>query len=530
MSGATKAVILSRVSTREQEEGYSIEAQLDRLREYCRKKNLRVVKEFVVVESSTKGERRKFMEMIAYVKKHRQPVAIVADKIDRIQRSFRETPLLDDLVNRGKAELHFHVENCIIHRNSTSMERMMWNIGVLMAQNYVDSLRDNVNRGIGQKLKNGEWISTAPIGYLNIRDENDRADIIVDEERAPLVIRLFETYATGAYTLGDMVRFAKDWGLRNKTGLKQPLRKSHLHMLFQNPFYHGTMRLKKDGSEYPHRYPPLISRELFNRCEEVRLGWDKKQFKYGSKEFVFRGILTCATSGRTISSETKTKTNLNGESHSWTYLSSWNPDNPDKKIYMREEDVLAQVEEALASLQIRDVETFNGVISYIKRAHKAKMHFHDRKIDTLKWEHTKIVNQLNKLLGLLTDEVITRDEYESKKRELKDRQYEIDDLMRVYDEADDDFSTKLANLVSLASGSLGKFRSSNIAEKREIMNFVFQNLRLNGKKLEYTMRSPFNLFQECTKMEEWRKLVDRFGTDLELRLVVCRFLFSSIRT
>ncbi len=35
-----KAVILARVSTQEQTQGHSIEAQIDRLREYCKRKNL----------------------------------------------------------------------------------------------------------------------------------------------------------------------------------------------------------------------------------------------------------------------------------------------------------------------------------------------------------------------------------------------------------------------------------------------------------------------------------------------------------
>ena len=92
---AKLAVILARVSSKEQEEGYSIDAQKHRLEQYCLRKNLQVLKAFEITESSTTGDRKKFMEMIAFVKKQKQPVAIVADKVDRVQRSFREYPLLD---------------------------------------------------------------------------------------------------------------------------------------------------------------------------------------------------------------------------------------------------------------------------------------------------------------------------------------------------------------------------------------------------------------------------------------------------
>jgi DNA invertase Pin-like site-specific DNA recombinase len=39
-----KAIILSRVSTNEQQDGHSIEAQKARLREYCKRKSLEVIK------------------------------------------------------------------------------------------------------------------------------------------------------------------------------------------------------------------------------------------------------------------------------------------------------------------------------------------------------------------------------------------------------------------------------------------------------------------------------------------------------
>ena len=40
------AVLLARVSTEMQEDGFSLDAQLDRLRTYCAKKELNIIKEF----------------------------------------------------------------------------------------------------------------------------------------------------------------------------------------------------------------------------------------------------------------------------------------------------------------------------------------------------------------------------------------------------------------------------------------------------------------------------------------------------
>jgi hypothetical protein len=37
-------------------------------------------------------------------------------------------------------------------------------MGVIMAQSYVDSMRDNIRRAIDQKIRNGEYTGLAPLG------------------------------------------------------------------------------------------------------------------------------------------------------------------------------------------------------------------------------------------------------------------------------------------------------------------------------------------------------------------------------
>ena len=84
-----KAVILTRVSTKMQEEGLSLTAQSNRLFDYAERKGLEVIKTFEIIESSTHGERKQFMEMINFCKRQRETIAIVADTVDRVQRSFK---------------------------------------------------------------------------------------------------------------------------------------------------------------------------------------------------------------------------------------------------------------------------------------------------------------------------------------------------------------------------------------------------------------------------------------------------------
>ena len=66
-----KAVVLARVSTKEQEEtGHSLPAQIESLRKYADKKNFEIVKEFCFSESAGPKIRRKFEEVLEYIRKN----------------------------------------------------------------------------------------------------------------------------------------------------------------------------------------------------------------------------------------------------------------------------------------------------------------------------------------------------------------------------------------------------------------------------------------------------------------------------
>jgi len=357
---ATKAVILARVSDDKQEDGYSLDAQDFRLHDYCKNKKLGVEKVFKFVESSTVGDRKEFMAMIefvkSYYKKYGEPIAVVADKIDRAQRNFDLFPLLDKMVREGKVELHFYADNCTIHKDSPANEHFMWAISVALAKNYVDSLRDNVKRSIAQKLRSGEWISQAPVGYLHVKDAHGKSDITIDQLRAPLVRQLFEKYATGNYTLSMMVKLAKEIGLNNSRGNQGHISKTHMDNILRDPFYYGMMHVKRHNTYHPHRYETIISKSLFDQCADVRNGRKRKGFRPGEIDFMYRGILTCAVTGRVVTSDRKRKTLESGKSYEWVYLATYNPADVEKKVFVREEEVTAQIEVALSTLKIKDEE------------------------------------------------------------------------------------------------------------------------------------------------------------------------------
>lgn len=489
-----KAIILARVSTKEQEDGHSIAAQRQRLQEYCSRKGLDVVRTYEIIESSTRGERREFQAMLEFAKAQKETVAIVADAVDRFQRSFKESIQVDDLRKQGVIELHFYRESMVIDKNASSSDILRWDFSVIGAKAYVLNLSENVKRSLEYKRRSGEWGGKAPLGYINVRDADKKSTLVKDPKRAFLIKLLFEEYASGTASIsGDLVRKAKEWGLTNKTRKGGYLSASQIQHILMNPFYYGEMRIK--GALFRHKYEPLISKELFELCEDVRLGRTRQTaVHYSEKPFIFRGLIKCAVTGRTVTSDLKKGRHV--------YLICRDPEDPTRKVFVPEKDVLNQVKGVFASIRIPEF-LLKALLVHLKAGHEAENQFHTDAIAELRrgYDHTR--ERLSILLDMRLAGSITQSEYDNKARELKDRQVEIAARIEQHQKGDNDFRTTLEGLISVASRAAEIFQRSKPEQKRQLLALVFSNLRLKGKKLEFSLRSPFDLMVNRHDHTSW---------------------------
>ena len=494
-----KAVIFSRVSSKEQEEGHSIDAQTAKLQAYCLKKGFNVAKVFKVTESSNIGERKKFNAMLEYVrethKSTKDRVVLAVDKVDRLMRNFKDYPVIQELVEKEIAELHIVGENDVISKDSNSMEKMFFNFRIMMAQSYTDAIRDNVKRSNEYKIQNGEYPNRAPIGYLNVRDEAGKSDIILDSERCLLVKRLFQEYASGAYTLGDLLAMSKEWGLRNKNRAKSNLVKSHLFKIIQDKFYIGIMN--NSGEENPHRYPRLIDEATFNQCQQVLAGSKKKPFKYAKKPMLYRGMVKCADCGAGYSGYEK-------RGHVY-----YRPNKKGKEACtcapLKEELVTGAMNQALKSIYIPPA-LLDHMKAHLKSMNSAKTECANSEFETLSKEMQEIERKKEKLFDMMLEDntqSITRDMCDKKMQELLQRQHEITNYLESQTKADEVFYVTVKSMLELCSHAYEIFESSSIDKKRKLLSFLVSNITMKDGKVQYTLKNPFHELVELAKNEEW---------------------------
>ena len=95
----------------------------------------------------------------------------------------------------------------------------------------------------------------------------------------------------------------------------------------------------------------------------------------------------------------------------------------------------------------------------------------------------------DKLDGLI-DEGLFRQKLEDYKK----RQGELRDQLARHETADLQFHVTANLVMQLAKRAWEIFESSEVEEKRQLLNFVFQNLKLDGKNLLVSTCEPFHLF------------------------------------
>jgi len=487
-----KAIILSRVSTKEQEEGFSIDSQKNRLMDYCNKKGFEVIKCFEIIESSTRGDRKKFLEAINYVKSQKEIIAIVADAVDRIQRSFKESIMLSELMDKDKIELHFLRENLILNRQSQSNDGMRWDFATMMAKAYISSLRDNVKRSIEYKLKSGEWPGKAPIGYLNVDKENGKKDIVPDPNRASYIIRAYELYGSGNSSMSSIYKILKTEGLTNNTKLGRSIVKSQVEHILKNPFYYGEMRY--DNKLIKHGYKPLISKNLFDKVQYVKASYHKKPFKYNTKPFLFRGLIKCYHCNYLITPEIK--------KNKYTYYHCTKYGGNCEGVWVREEELLVQIKSALESLKIPE-EILTWLTSEICNFQNENSEFAIINLKNLKDEFDKIEKSFEIMYSDRIDGRISVDFYDKKVKELKNKQEELKGLINNYQQNLKICQVDTHKIFDLANKAWDIFKSSKVEQQRGLLNFLLQNCKLKEKNLIFELKKPFDVISQCSKTQSW---------------------------
>ncbi|OIO53478.1 hypothetical protein AUJ46_04735 [Candidatus Peregrinibacteria bacterium CG1_02_54_53] len=502
-----KAVILARVSTkRQEEEGLSLDNQLETLREYAAKQGMQVVKEFCFQESAGHKIRKRFDEMIGYVKEHEDVGAILAYRVDRTTRNFRDAVALDNLRIEQDKELHFVYNRLILKADSHGRDITDWDLQVFLAKQYLNRLQEDGANTWLSKIRHGEWSGKAPCGYKNVELEEHKAWIVKDDERAPLVKNGFEMYATGNFSLKALAKKLAGMGLTTNTDSQRPMYTSYLEaQIIKNPFYYGEMEFKE--KLYPHQYEPLIPKWLWLKCQAVCESYGKTPFKYGTKSYAFKRLLTCAKCGWILS--TYTQKNIN-------YVRCHNC----KAVHVKEETLLAQAAKIFKNLTIPS-EVAEDLKTKLTAFHADEQYFYEQNLKRINADLAKLKKNNKTMYQDRLDGRITVEEYDKMFEENKQKETDLLEELKGHSEGDKAFHIAASYILELAKRAQELFECSQPDQKNRLLRFVFANCSVKGEKLSPKLKNVFAGIVESNKTKNWLPRLDSNQQPIGYTLPFC---------
>ena len=105
---------------------------------------------------------------------------------------------------------------------------------------------------------------------------------------------------------------------------------------------------------------------------------------------------------------------------------------------------------------------------------------------------------------------ITEDEYNKFYTRFREKINGIDSKLTSLQKAEDEYYITANYLLELADRAYELFKSSEAEEKRQLLKLVLQNCKLKGKKLQYTLKKPFDSILFHSSRSAWLPLKDLF--------------------
>lgn len=488
---SNKAVAYVRVSSREQEKGYSLTAQEKLLRKYAEDEGLEIVEFFREAMSAKKAGRKQFNLMLQYLKSHKDVNKLLVEKTDRITRNFKDVVDLDEVEG---LELHFVKEGSIISEKSKSQDKMIYGLRVVLSKQYIDNLKEEAEKGILAKIEDGIYPSIAPVGYYNTMNRKGKHIIAVDEEKRAVVKKAFELYATGNYSAKTINDMLYPEGLTNRNGKK--LAKSTVERMFKNIFYIGQFEFKGFICNKA-QHEAIIDLDTFNTIQE-RLGGVVRTRTH-DVQFPYQGLIRCGECGGLLTPELKKKKYI------YYHCNDSYKKGCKKLSYISQANIDKVIAEFLKNFQVSK-ELILTIQSFIKDIHNDKNDYQaqtetniNKKIELL----NKRIRQAydDKCDGKI-DEQFWRErnkEYHAEKTEL------IEKLHRI-NEADVKFYDTCEKLLKFAKDAYNMFLNGTVEDKRFITQTVISNSSYYDGKLDIELHPVFDTLFRLSRMPGQNKL------------------------
>jgi site-specific DNA recombinase len=495
----TKVVLYARVSSKEQEkEGFSIPAQLRLLREYADSKGFVIAREFTDVESGKDRGRKNFGQMVGYLEKNVGACrTILVEKTDRLYRNLPDYGTIDAL----DVVIHMVKENEIISRDSRSSEQFVHGIKVLMARNYSLNLSEETLKGMTEKARAGIYPSYARVGYRNVDGADGKRTLEANPDEGTVITEIMRRFETTRYSVRSLAKEMNSEGVRLRG---RRLNSSIVHQILRCRLYTGDFDW--NGTTYSGTHAPLVTRERWQRIQEILDARAKNKTRKVKHDFAFTGLVRCGHCDCLLVGELK--------KGKYVYYHCTGNRGKCPEPYTRQEVLSGEFADVLTELVIAPaiLEWLGDAVLASDRTEQAARGETIKKLQT-RCDQIEVrikTMYLDKLDGRITQEFFDqqaatwRAEKDHLLRKIQDTQKAA---LAPLDQAID--------MLRLTSRASELFLQQTAAEQRRLLQTVVEKAGWKGGALQTALFEPFEILRR-SNLESYRKEKEIAGSGREL--------------
>ncbi len=320
MKKRTKCYIYTRVSTAVQVDGYSLDAQREKLRKYAEYEDMTIAGEYSDEGFSGKNiqGRLEFQRMLTDIQEGKDDVSyVLVFKLSRFGRNAA------DVLNSLQFMQDFGVNLICVEDGIDSSKdsgKLMISVLSAVAEIERENIRTQTMAGREQKAREGKWNGGfAPYGY-----RLEKGELLIAEDEAEIIRIIYDRYIHTSDGLVAVANYLNNHGHTKKirqNGTTPGFSSNFVKDVLDNPVYMGKIAYgrrrteKKLGSRnemhvveqdefpvYEGKHEAIISEEDWKLAQEKRkLNAFKREKIHDSKHaHILSGILKCPCCGKSL--------------------------------------------------------------------------------------------------------------------------------------------------------------------------------------------------------------------------------------
>ena len=320
-----KCYLYTRVSTELQVDGYSLEAQKERLKKEAKHRGMKVVGEYSDEGKSGKNikGRPEFQRMLMDIRTKKDDVDyVLVFKLSRFGRNAADT--LSSLQLMEDYGVHLLcVEDGIDSAGAAS--KLMISVLAAVSEIERENIKEQTMAGRQQKARDGRWNGGfAPYGYKLVLKDGERSKVLeIEESEAELVRLIYDKFANTQMGANAVAKWLNEHAYTKtvrQNGTTPHISAHFVKLILDNPVYMGKIAYGRRRTEkiegtrnevhvvkqaedtyelYKGIHEAIIPEDLWYRAHAKRLVTGVKHEKTHSLEHchILSGLLRCPVCG-----------------------------------------------------------------------------------------------------------------------------------------------------------------------------------------------------------------------------------------